>query len=76
MPPIGKEDAKEIVQKLIAEHELIIFTTSTCPFCKKAKALFDALDIKYENVVLNERGKFNCNFSPFQLIELGRPQEQ
>ena len=38
---------KEMVDRLIKDNKVMIFSKSYCPFCKKAKALFDKLNIKY-----------------------------
>lgn len=34
--------------------EVKIFSTPTCPYCKKAKAYFDEKGIKYQNVDISE----------------------
>ncbi|GFR89873.1 hypothetical protein ElyMa_000804100 [Elysia marginata] len=37
MPPIG-DNAKKEVQKIIEDHELVVFSKSWCPFCTKVSS--------------------------------------
>ncbi|KAI0275144.1 glutaredoxin [Gloeopeniophorella convolvens] len=48
---------KEFVDKLVAENQVVIFSKSWCPYCKRAKALFAQTytDAKVEIVELDER---------------------
>ena len=34
--------------------QVVIFSKTTCPFCRKTKDLFDGLDVKYTSVELDE----------------------
>mmetsp|Transcript_64836 Transcript_64836/g.130372 ORF Transcript_64836/g.130372 Transcript_64836/m.130372 type:complete len:132 (+) Transcript_64836:45-440(+) len=45
----------EFVSEAVASSDVVIFSKSTCPFCKKTKALFESLDVKYAVIELNER---------------------
>jgi hypothetical protein len=46
----------EHVEKLIKSNRILIFTTSTCPYCIKVKALFDSINEKYTTVELDTIG--------------------
>mmetsp|Transcript_43928 Transcript_43928/g.99270 ORF Transcript_43928/g.99270 Transcript_43928/m.99270 type:complete len:135 (-) Transcript_43928:320-724(-) len=45
----------EIAQESISSAEIMVFSKSTCPFCKKTKDLFDSLEVEYTVMELNER---------------------
>ncbi|KAJ7694840.1 thioredoxin-like protein [Mycena rosella] len=49
--------AKELVETAISENKIMIFSKSTCPYCRRAKALFAAQFPDEKPVVfeLNER---------------------
>ncbi|KAJ7449213.1 glutaredoxin [Mycena latifolia] len=49
--------AKEIVETAISENKIMIFSKSTCPYCRRAKALFAEKfpDEKPTVIELNER---------------------
>jgi len=42
--------------KLYAEagKPVVLFSTSTCPYCKKTRALFDAAGVQYADYVIDE----------------------
>merc|ERR1712087_333977 len=44
----------DFVQAEIAAHEVVVFSKSYCPFCKKTKALFDDLEVDYTAYELNQ----------------------
>ncbi|KAL0144178.1 thioredoxin-like protein [Mucor lusitanicus] len=46
-------NVEQFVEDAIKNNKVVIFTKSTCPYCKKAKALLDGYNIKYENVELD-----------------------
>lgn len=53
----GDYDAAAIKSKVdayIANNPVIIFSFSTCPFCKNAKALLDDMGVSYTAVELNQ----------------------
>ncbi|KAJ7723296.1 glutaredoxin [Mycena maculata] len=39
-PPEVNMSVKELVETAINENKIIIFSKSTCPYCRRAKALF------------------------------------
>ena len=45
---------KESIEQLVASHPVVVFTKSTCMFCKRTKALLTELNVKFEEVVLDE----------------------
>ncbi|XP_076292792.1 uncharacterized protein LOC143215008 isoform X2 [Lasioglossum baleicum] len=46
---------KEQVGQIIASDKVVIFSKSTCPYCKMAKKVFDSLKEKYTAIELDER---------------------
>ncbi|XP_075744499.1 uncharacterized protein LOC142803261 [Rhipicephalus microplus] len=47
--------AKAFVDETLDENPVVIFSKSYCPFCKKAKQIFDGLGVSYEAVELDSR---------------------
>ncbi|XP_021961025.1 thioredoxin reductase 1, cytoplasmic isoform X1 [Folsomia candida] len=47
MPPISQNLAVEKMEEFIKANEVMVFSKSYCPFCKKVKALFTDLGINY-----------------------------
>ncbi|KAI8074256.1 thioredoxin-like protein [Gilbertella persicaria] len=45
--------AQQIVEEAIKNNRVVIFSKSYCPFCKKAKALFDELKVEYTAIELD-----------------------
>ncbi|KOX79217.1 Glutaredoxin-C4 [Melipona quadrifasciata] len=46
---------KDEVDHLIESHTILIFSKTTCPYCKMAKQIFDKMQKKYTSIELNER---------------------
>ncbi|CAO0797464.1 unnamed protein product [Mucor circinelloides] len=44
---------EQFVEEAIKNNKVVIFTKSTCPYSKKAKALLDGYNIKYKNIELD-----------------------
>jgi hypothetical protein len=58
MPPVNNaKSIPDYVDGLIKSNRIIIFTTTTCPYCIKVKALFDSINEKYTTVELDTIGK-------------------
>ncbi|XP_054155155.1 thioredoxin reductase 1, cytoplasmic-like [Oppia nitens] len=54
MPPIsGSQDIRQYLEDLIQSNKVLLFSTTTCPFCAKVKALFESLNIKPFVIELN-----------------------
>ncbi|XP_043563507.1 thioredoxin reductase 3 [Chiloscyllium plagiosum] len=57
MPPTGSsvthEELKLRIQRLIDSHHALVFSKSFCPYCKKVKELFKALDVDIHVVELD-----------------------
>ncbi|KAJ3107451.1 thioredoxin reductase [Phlyctochytrium planicorne] len=51
--------SKETVQKYIADNHVMVFSKSYCPYCRKAKALLDSLNVKYTAVELDTMNEGN-----------------
>lgn len=49
-----EQAVKARMERYIAENTVMIFSFSTCPFCKNAKKLLDDMGVGYEAVELNE----------------------
>lgn len=45
---------KERMERYISENTVMMFSFSTCPFCKNAKKVLDDMNVSYEAVELNE----------------------
>ncbi|EPZ36542.1 glutaredoxin type 1 [Rozella allomycis CSF55] len=43
-----------LVKKLIAENNVMIFSKSYCPYCKKAKKLFENINVSYFALELDQ----------------------
>ncbi|GMH13597.1 hypothetical protein Nepgr_015438 [Nepenthes gracilis] len=43
------------IKKTIKSHKIVIFSKSYCPYCKRAKAVFEELNVVPYVVELNER---------------------
>ncbi|KAI9143384.1 thioredoxin reductase 3-like protein [Paraphysoderma sedebokerense] len=46
---------KELVKKAIAENGVMIFSKTTCPYCRKAKSFFDSMRVAYNAMELDQR---------------------
>ncbi|KAG2215009.1 hypothetical protein INT46_010820 [Mucor plumbeus] len=46
-------NVEQLVEDAIKNNKVVIFTKSFCPYCKKAKALLDGYNIKYEEIELD-----------------------
>ena len=42
--------------------QVVVFSKTTCPFCRRTKDLFDGLDVKYTAVELDD---FNTHLKPY-----------
>ncbi|XP_058808791.1 uncharacterized protein LOC131674253 isoform X2 [Phymastichus coffea] len=47
--------SRETVDKLIVSDKVVIFSKTTCPFCKMAKEVFDKLKEAYTAIELDKR---------------------
>lgn len=48
------EAISAIINSSISEHSVMIFSKSYCPFCTKAKNVFESLNIKYGSMELDK----------------------
>lgn len=46
---------QELIDETIQKNPVVMFSFSTCPFCKNAKKLLDDLDVKYVALELDQR---------------------
>lgn len=44
----------EYAKTEIASNDVVVFSKSFCPFCKKTKATLDGLNIEYKAIELNQ----------------------
>ncbi|XP_077987792.1 thioredoxin reductase 1, cytoplasmic-like [Glandiceps talaboti] len=51
MAPI---EVKGLIDQHIANNTVMLFSKSTCPFCKKIKELFNSIDVPYKVVELDQ----------------------
>ncbi|XP_075539836.1 uncharacterized protein LOC142574688 [Dermacentor variabilis] len=47
--------ASNFVSETLDKNSVVIFSKSYCPFCKKAKNIFDGLGVAYMSVELDSR---------------------
>jgi len=52
MPPIQQD----VVNQLIKDNKVMIFSKSYCPFCNKVKAIFDSIKVEYKSIELDLEG--------------------
>ena len=45
---------EEQIKSTVAESKVVIYSKSWCPFCAQTKALFDAMDVPYTAIELDE----------------------
>ncbi|KAK4047972.1 Glutaredoxin [Microbotryomycetes sp. JL221] len=45
---------KAAVNEKISGQKVVVFSKSYCPYCKKAKSLFDSLNQEYEAIELDQ----------------------
>ena len=57
----GIEAVDLLELRVVPEQQVVVFSKTTCPFCRKTKDLFDGLDVKYTAV---ELGDFNPHPKP------------
>ncbi|XP_074585725.1 glutaredoxin-C8-like [Curcuma longa] len=55
--PSDASDAKKLafVKKTVKEHEIVIFSKSYCPYCRRAKGVFKELETEPYVVELDQR---------------------
>mmetsp|Transcript_36156 Transcript_36156/g.44234 ORF Transcript_36156/g.44234 Transcript_36156/m.44234 type:complete len:97 (+) Transcript_36156:97-387(+) len=44
----------DFVKSEIAANDVVVFSKSYCPYCKKTKALFDGKKVEYKAIELNQ----------------------
>lgn len=47
------ESIRARIEELVAQNDVVIFSKTTCPFCKKVKGLFQKLEINFTAVELD-----------------------
>lgn len=53
--------SKQLVDKVISDHKVVVFSKSYCPFCKMAKDALNSTGAKFHLIELDERGNnINC----------------
>ncbi|KAI8881259.1 glutaredoxin [Backusella circina FSU 941] len=51
---IVTQGIRDLVKKAISDNTVMIFSKSYCPFCIRAKDIFDDLNVDYKALELNE----------------------
>ena len=51
--------AKQLVDGIIADNKVAVFSKTYCPFCKMAKEALDSTGVKYFVLELDERGEYS-----------------
>jgi len=47
-------EARQFIKHLVRQNCVVIFSTTTCPYCRLAKDLFTRLDVSVKVVELNQ----------------------
>jgi len=47
-------ESREFIRRLVRQNCVVIFSTTTCPYCRVAKDVFTKLDVKVKVVELNQ----------------------
>jgi len=47
-------DTRQFIKRLVRQNCVVIFSTTTCPYCRVAKNMFSRLDVSVKVVELNE----------------------
>lgn len=56
MPPVsGNGGLKETISEYVSNNKVMIFSKTTCPFCKKVKDLLQSSQIKFEVLELDQQ---------------------
>lgn len=63
-----KEDAKKFIDDTISKDKVVIFSKSYCPFCVKAKKIFDDMNCKYLAIEIEDRS--DCSTLQDVLLEM------
>lgn len=53
LPPDYEEALKSHVDKLISDNNVVVFTTTTCPWCKVTEQSLETMNVEYKKVNLN-----------------------
>jgi ribosomal protein S27E len=56
-PSGGDDKVKEFVEKKIKTIPVLMFSKTTCPFCRDAKAIFNRAGVSFECIELNKIAK-------------------
>ena len=56
---LGSNDDKITNQMKFPKKSIVIYTTSVCPYCVRAKALFDRKGLKYDEINVEEMQERN-----------------
>lgn len=59
MPPVGGDtrDTRSILQEYVDKHKVMIFTKTTCGFCRKIKELFKSINVEFFELPLDKEEK-------------------
>ena len=52
-----KTGTAEEVKKVVESNKVVVFAKTFCPFCKKAKALLESLNVDFATIELDELGE-------------------
>ncbi|KAG4305367.1 hypothetical protein PORY_000923 [Pneumocystis oryctolagi] len=50
------DDVKALVESILSNNKVVVFSKSYCPHCDKTKSLLDSLNAKYHVLELDQRG--------------------
>jgi glutaredoxin 3 len=56
------ETARVTVEKLVKEHNVVVFERKTCPYCRKVKGLLKSLNVVFEAVDIDQRADGDAIF--------------
>jgi len=47
-------EARQFIKRLVRQNCVVIFSTTTCPYCRIAKEMFNRLNVSVKVVELNQ----------------------
>ena len=62
-PNITMDAARTKAQQLIDDNAVIVFSKTTCGYCRNTKKILDNLGAKYQHYELNQEGQFSRGYN-------------
>lgn len=62
LPPDYEEALKKHVDKILADNEVVIFSTTTCPYCVVSEETLSSYNVNYKKINLNTYSEMDDEF--------------